>query len=79
MRGFLIPLYTSLAEADADEADVLMRIPCSQCGKDGILLQGSIDSLTMDWYDGDDKIVGVCTDCYELVDLTKTMNSLLYR
>ena len=51
---------------------------CPKCGKQVVLLQNSVDTLYMNYYNPEkDTALGICTDCNGLQNLKKELKYLL--
>lgn len=76
LKAFVVPLYS---EADVPDADsILVWDDCSQCNEGVYLIQASIDEMHLSYYDRHrHKVFGFCTSCYQLADITKTVNHLM--
>ena len=76
LQAFVIPLYDEESIADLDS--ILVWEDCAHCSTGVYLIQSSIDEMHLSYYDKNKhKVFGFCTSCYQLADITKTVNQLL--
>ena len=78
LNVFLVPLYRSDEVPPGAEAEALAWFDCAECGQSIALMQGSIDSLYIDYYNRyKDKVFGFCSYCFTIIDVTADVKYLL--
>lgn len=78
INGYVIPLIPDKDLKEESVGEVLEYYTCPKCGKQVVLLQNSVDSLFMNYYNPETTTaLGICTDCNGLQNLKKELKYLL--
>lgn len=83
LKGFVVPLYDleTIKKEELAE-DILISVKCSTCLENLFLVQGSVDEMFNQYYDidgrfGTDKVYGICSQCYEILDISDQIRHIV--